>query len=94
MLSIQDLPLSLAVIAFLGFAAAFAYFLFLFAYRIYFHPLADFPGPRLAAGTFWYEFYHDLLGPPFPGQGAANIDRLHDRYGRANSVYPGIDILR
>lgn len=57
------------------------YSLFLVIYRFCLHPLSKFPGPPLAACTYWYEFYHDLIAGPFPGQGAYNIDRLHEQYG-------------
>jgi hypothetical protein len=57
------------------------YILCLFAYRLTLHPLAKFPGPRLAACSYWYEFYQDLIAGPFPGQGAYNTDRLHEKYG-------------
>jgi len=47
-------------------------------YRLYFHPLAKFPGPRLAATTGWYEFYHDII---HRGYFIWHIQKLHDQYG-------------
>ena len=47
-------------------------------YRLYFHPLAKFPGPKIAALTRWYEFYHDII---HKGRFLWKIGDLHDRYG-------------
>jgi hypothetical protein len=46
--------------------------------RLYFHPLAHIPGPRLAALTWWYEFYYDAIQP---GQYIFKIQELHKQYG-------------
>lgn len=49
-------------------------------YRLYFSPLAKFPGPRLAALTHWVEFYYDLVkGGRFQHQ----IGEWHQQYGKS-----------
>ena len=51
-------------------------------YRLYISPLSRFPGPRLAALTSWYEFYHDCLKR---GRFTWEIKRMHDQYGQLRS---------
>ena len=50
----------------------------LVVYRLCLHPLAKFPGPRLAATTVFYEFYYDGLRR---GQYTFEIGRMHEKYG-------------
>lgn len=50
-------------------------------YRLYLSPLAKFPGPKLAALTFWVEFYHDVLRR---GQYTFEIVKMHEKYGKRN----------
>jgi len=47
-------------------------------YRLYFSPLARFPGPKLAALTLWYEFYYDVIKR---GRYTWKIAELHKQYG-------------
>lgn len=47
-------------------------------YRLYFHPISSFPGPRLAAASTKYEFYWDFIRG---GQYSKHIGKLHGRYG-------------
>lgn len=48
-------------------------------YRLYLTPSAKFPGPRLAALCYWYEFYYDVW--PHEGQYTWKIRQLHQEYG-------------
>lgn len=47
-------------------------------HRLFFSPIAQFPGPRLAAVSFLYECYYDVV---CKGQYTWKIQELHRRYG-------------
>lgn len=61
------------------------YVVLLFIYRLTLHPLAKFPGPRLAAVTFWCEFYHDYF---CGGQYLFRIRDMHAKYGHIVRISP------
>lgn len=54
------------------------YFITLISYRLFLHPLAKFPGPKLAAITRYYEAYYDIVQN---GQYIFKIEELHKKYG-------------
>jgi len=56
-----------------------AYTIYGATWRLYFSPVAKFPGPKLAAVTFWYEFYFDIIEC---GSYIYEIERMHKIYGK------------
>ena len=61
-----------------------AYILCLSIYRLYFSPIARFPGRRLAALTLWYQFYYDVVKR---GTYAWEIKKMHEYYGMISMVF-------
>ncbi|KAJ0414237.1 cytochrome P450 [Aspergillus carlsbadensis] len=54
-------------------------------YRLYLHPLSHIPGPRLAAITHGYEFYHNIIRG---GMFIWEVRRLHEIYGPIIRINP------
>ncbi|KAK4203434.1 cytochrome P450 [Triangularia verruculosa] len=70
-------------VALLGFL--FVCLLALCVYRLYLSPLAQFPGPRIAVLTGWYEFYYDII---LDGEYVFKIEQLHKEYGPIIRINP------
>lgn len=70
-----------AGITVLGMSAFYA--LSLLIYRLFFSPIAQFPGPKLAAVTSWYELYYDVV---HKGKYLFEIEKMHDKYGEYYSL--------
>ena len=57
------------------------------AHRLYFGPLAYFPGPKLAALTGWYEIYFDCFKK---GTYWVEIEKMHKNYGKSAFNHLGL----
>ena len=63
----------------IGLLCVICYVLAAGLYRSFLHPLSKFPGPRLAALTFCYEYYYEVF--PHTGRYMWKIKQLHEKYG-------------
>lgn len=72
--------MSLLQLLYLGVLLALVHRLLLVIYRLIIHPLAKFPGPKLAAASNVYAMYYDLH-PSHLGSLVKRLPELHDRYG-------------
>ena len=45
-----------------------------------FHPLARFPGPKIAAASYFYEAWYDWI---LVGRYGRKINEMHQKYGMA-----------
>ncbi|CRL20339.1 Cytochrome P450 [Penicillium camemberti] len=65
--------------------SAVAYNIVMIIYRLHFHKLSRFPGPRLAAATGLYEIYFSVWGP---GIFEYEIDNMHRKFGPVVRITP------
>ena len=61
------------------------YLLGLAIYRLFLHPLASVPGPKLAALSLWYEFYYDCI---HAGKMSSKVSEMHAHYGPVVRISP------
>ncbi|KAF8850501.1 putative cytochrome P450 [Acephala macrosclerotiorum] len=66
-------------------AVLLSYWIALAIYRLRFHPLAKFPGPKLAALSSWYEFYYDVYND---GRFIWQLQSMHEKYGPIVRITP------
>ncbi|KAI4101078.1 MAG: hypothetical protein LQ339_005201 [Xanthoria mediterranea] len=78
LLSIQETVILLVCIC-------IVYNVALVVHRLYFSPLAKFPGPKLAAATLWFEYYYDVVKR---GRYTWKIAELHAQYGSIIRISP------
>lgn len=59
------------------------YLVSLIVYRLFLSPIAKFPGPKLAAVTYLYENYYDVVKR---GKYTFKIRDLHAKYGQSRAI--------
>lgn len=81
--------ISLSILLWISYAALAGglHLVSLVVYRLYLSPLRDFPGPKLAAATQWYETYYEMW---YRGGGmfTRHIKELNAQYGPIVRINP------
>ena len=54
-------------------------------YHLFFSPISNIPGPKLAAATWWYEYYHDVITY---GKYFFKVKQMHEKYGPIVRISP------
>jgi hypothetical protein len=85
MLSLAVQDLSLWQKAGIAFATFGIYLVGQVIYRLFFSPIAHIPGPKIAAASFWYQFYWDVINQ---GRYLWKIKELHEVYGPIIRINP------
>ncbi|KAF2717073.1 putative benzoate 4-monooxygenase cytochrome P450 [Polychaeton citri CBS 116435] len=78
--SIEGNVIKTGILGLIGYIVAIA------MHRLYISPLAKISGPKLAALTYFYEFYYDALRH---GQYLLKVKELHEKYGAMVRITPG-----
>ena len=87
----QNLSVAPPTFAAAGLAASVLLTWFTIAiYRLFFHPLAAFPGPKLAAITVLYEAYYDVWKG---GKYIFKLNELHRKYGKIPNASPTVSSI-
>lgn len=62
------------------------YHIFKATYNLFLHPLRHIPGPKLAAATYFEEFFYDVV---LYGRYTNRIKEMHEQYGtRPLRIFP------
>lgn len=61
------------------------YFVSKTIYYLYLSPISKIPGPKLAAATWWYEYYHDVVTY---GKYVFKVMDMHKEYGPIVRISP------
>lgn len=73
----------------IAFCSFLLYIVGLVLYRLFLSPIANFPGPKLAAVTYLYEGYYDVVKR---GKYTFKIRDLHAKYGGFFTNLIGIEL--